>query len=136
MSTGLSCQLNSETATTSSASTRKRSYLSGSEPVSTELARATGAIVDELKEWRFIDGVLVVDPTFTDPAYTWSWQGSEWARETIGLLAEQGIRQMLRYGPWRFQGMMASFEVGFAAGKTAALDASRRNAHDDGVRDS
>jgi protoporphyrinogen oxidase len=98
----------------------ERSYLSGSEPTSEDLARAADAIVDELREWGFIEEVLVLDPTFTDPAYTWSWPGSGWAEEAIGRLAARGIHQIGRYGAWRFQGMMASFEEGFAAGRAVA----------------
>jgi protoporphyrinogen oxidase len=99
----------------------ERSFVAGSQPVHAELARAASAIVDELKEWRFIDDVLIVDPTFTDPAYTWSWRRSEWVQEMIHLLANQGIQQVGRYGAWKFQGMMASFEEGIAAGKSCGV---------------
>ena len=91
-------------------------------PTPAELKSAVAAIVDELKDWGFITDVLVVDPTYTDPAYTWSWQGSQWAKEAIARLAERGIQQIGRYGAWRFQGILASFEEGLAAGKAARCD--------------
>jgi protoporphyrinogen oxidase len=99
----------------------ERSYVAGNMPSEMELDDAARAIVDELKEWGFISDVLVVDRSFTDPAYTWSWQRSVWAKEAIQLLAGLGIRQIGRYGAWKFQGMLASFGEGFATGKNCDL---------------
>ena len=55
---------------------------------------------------------IVVDSTFTDPAYTWSRPGSTWAQRAIQQLHQVGIRQIGRYGAWQFQGMVESFEQG------------------------
>ena len=78
------------------------------------------AIVEELKEWDFIGTPLVIDSTYTNPAYTWSRPGSSWAPTAIRELGSRGIHQIGRYGAWRFQGMMESFEEGLSAGQTMA----------------
>jgi protoporphyrinogen oxidase len=92
----------------------------GVTPDDAALAEAARAIVDELKEWGFIEEAMIVEPTFTDPAYTWTRPGSRWATDTIRSLAAFGIQQIGRYGAWRFQGIATSFEEGAAAGKLAA----------------
>jgi protoporphyrinogen oxidase len=97
----------------------ERSFPACAPPRPEEVDRAAHAIVSELKEWAFIEHAIVVDATFTDPAYTWSWRGSRWAQEAVSRLAERGIRQIGRYGAWRFQGMVASFEEGLSAGRAA-----------------
>lgn len=84
-------------------------------------AKAAQAVVDELKEWDFISEAIVVETTYTDPAYTWSWRGSSWAQDAIQKLSERGIRQIGRYGRWRFQGMIESFEEGRLAATAHAL---------------
>jgi hypothetical protein len=94
----------------------ERSYPADRTPDASELALACRAIVDELREWGFIADPIVVCPTFTDPAYTWSWPGSSWAEEAQRTLLEHGICQIGRYGAWRFQGMADSFEQGWAIG--------------------
>lgn len=95
----------------------ERSFAPGARPGAPELRSACRAIVDELKALGFIRDEIVVDSTFTDPAYTWCWRGSRWAREAVCRLAEQGVQQVGRFATWRFQGMVASFEQGFAAGE-------------------
>lgn len=97
----------------------ERSYRSGHRLDAAECARACGAIVDELRAWQFIGEPIVVHPTFTDPAYTWSWPGSTWVDQARRTLLEDGIRQIGRYGTWRFQGMADSFEQGWALGSPA-----------------
>ena len=83
-------------------------------------AETCGAIVEELKEWDFIGTPLVIDSTYTNPAYTWSRPGSSWAPTAIRERGSRGIHQIGRYGAWRFQGMMESFEEGLSAGQTMA----------------
>ena len=80
-------------------------------------------MVAELQAWGFIGETLTVQVGFTDPAYTWSWPGSTWVHDATQALARRGIRQIGRYGAWRFQGMVESFEEGRAAGH--ALRAER-----------
>lgn len=99
----------------------ERSFRSGdAAPDRATLEAAARAIVEELQRWEFIGDAFIVDPTFTDPAYTWSRPGSTWAADTLRELASHGIQQIGRYGAWRFQGMVASFEEGIAAGNLAA----------------
>jgi len=95
--------------------------LRGDFPLSAEVkAETCTAIVDELKEWGFIGTPLVIDSTYTDPAYTWSRPESTWAPTAMRELGHRGIHQIGRYGAWRFQGMMESFEEGLSAGQTMA----------------
>ena len=95
----------------------ERSFASGAAPSAEEQVSISRAVVDELKDWEFIQQAIVVDPTFTDPAYTWSRLGSTWAQQAIQRLHQVGIRQIGRYGAWRFQGMVELFEEGFTSGR-------------------
>jgi protoporphyrinogen oxidase len=97
----------------------ERSYPGGRSPSSAEIAKACGAIIDELRAWDFIRAPIVACSTFTDPAYTWSWPGSTWVDDSLPRLARSGIRQIGRYGTWHFQGMADSFEQGFHTGVAA-----------------
>ena len=90
----------------------ERSYRAGETPDATGRAQAAAAIVAELQQWGFIEEALVVEPTVADPAYTWKWPRSRWADRASAELAARGIHQIGRYGAWRFQGMVASFEEG------------------------
>lgn len=92
----------------------ERSYPSGVRPSPDDLCNAAAAMVSELQTWQFIHGPIVMSFDFVDPAYTWSWPGSVWVNEAIGHLQRCCIRQIGRYGTWRFQGMLASFEQGLA----------------------
>jgi protoporphyrinogen oxidase len=92
----------------------ERSYPSGQRPGAARLALAAHAIVEELRSWGFIGEPIVVQPSFTDPAYTWAWPESTWAADTQRQLHDAGVRQIGRYGSWRFQGVVDSFEQGWA----------------------
>ena len=67
-------------------------------------------------DWGFIDGAEVVDPTWIDVAYTWSWPGSRWTRLASEALSRAGVHSIGRYGRWVFQGIAESLHEGFAAG--------------------
>jgi protoporphyrinogen oxidase len=99
----------------------ERSYRSGQTPDATGRAQAAAAIVAELQQWGFIEEALVVEPTVADPAYTWKWPHSRWADCASANLAARGIRQIGRYGAWKFQGMVASFEEGVNTSKPSDL---------------
>lgn len=60
----------------------------------------------------------VVHPNWVDVAYTWSWPGSRWRYEALGILESSGIFQIGRYGRWVFQGIADSIRDGFAAGSS------------------
>ena len=93
----------------------EKSYPGDARPSPEAMATACTAIVEELMDWGFIEKVLVVDSTYTDPAYTWSRVGSSWAEEAMTELAQHEIYQIGRYGRWHFQGMMESLEQGLSA---------------------
>jgi protoporphyrinogen oxidase len=103
----------------------ERSFPSASPPSLQEQSLASSAIVEELKDWCVISEPIVVSSTFTDPAYTWSRRGSTWAQHAIRRLADAGISQIGRYGSWRFQGMLESFEQGLSAGRSTTLEITR-----------
>jgi protoporphyrinogen oxidase len=104
----------------------ERSFSSASPPGLKEQSSATSAIVEELKDWGVISEPIVISWTFTDPAYTWSRRGSTWAQHAINQLSEAGISQIGRYGGWRFQGMLESFEQGLSAGRSTTLEIARQ----------
>ncbi len=104
----------------------ERSFSSVSPPGLEEQSSVSSAIVEELKDWGVISEPIVISWTFTDPAYTWSRRGSTWAQQAIHRLAEAGISQIGRYGGWRFQGMLESFEQGLSAGRSTTLEIARQ----------
>ena len=104
----------------------ERSFSSVSPPGLEEQSSASSAIVEELKDWGVISEPIVISWTFTDPAYTWSRRGSTWAQHAIHRLAEAGISQIGRYGGWRFQGMLESFEQGLSAGRSTTVEITRQ----------
>jgi hypothetical protein len=75
-------------------------------------------VVEELRDWGFIEGAEAVHPTWIDVAYTWSWPGSRWVAEALLMLEDKGIYQIGRYGRWRFQGIADSIRDGFVAGSS------------------
>lgn len=95
-------------------------YRDGDRPTEEEIARRCQQTVDELTEWGWIERPEIVDPTWIDVAYTWSWPASTWRQKALGTLAEHGIYQTGRYGRWRFQGIADSILEGLAAGAAFA----------------
>jgi len=74
------------------------------------------AIVEELQEWGWIEDVEVIDPTWIDVAYTWSWPGSRWRTEALRTLEAHSIYQVGRYARWKFQGIADSIRDGLIGG--------------------
>jgi protoporphyrinogen oxidase len=74
------------------------------------------AIVEELIEWEIIESAEVIDPTWIDVAYTWSWPGSRWRAQSLHALRRLNIFMVGRYGQWHFQGIADSIRDGLAAG--------------------
>ena len=56
--------------------------------------------------------VEVVDPTWIDVAYTWSWPGPQWRQTALSETAKHNIYQIGRYGQWNFQGIAESLKEG------------------------
>jgi protoporphyrinogen oxidase len=93
----------------------ERAYL-GEEVPGEEIRAYTQAVARELQEWGFIGDAEVVDPTWIDVAYTWSWPGSKWKQEALRVLERHDIYQVGRYGRWVFQGIADSIRDGFIVG--------------------
>ena len=91
----------------------ERGYPAAPRPADAELDRSARAMVAELQDWRFISNPILVRSSFVSPAYTWSWPGSQWVAEARNALADCGVRQIGRFGNWRFQGMADSFGEGW-----------------------
>lgn len=94
----------------------EKSYPGGRKPAEDEMQLVCRQVIKELQEWGFIDKVEVVDPTWVDVAYTWSWPASRWKQEALRVLEEHDIYQVGRYGRWLFQGIADSIKDGFVVG--------------------
>lgn len=96
----------------------EKAYHYGEKPSEEEIERLCGRVVCELQDWGWIKEAEVVDPTWIDVAYTWSWPGSIWRQKALKTLEEHGIYQVGRYARWMFQGIADSIRDGFYAGST------------------
>ena len=94
----------------------EKAYREDETPSQAELERLARDIVHELQEWGWIQEAEVVDPTWIDVAYTWSWPGSTWRQKVLKALEELGIYQVGRYARWVFQGIAESINDGVMAG--------------------
>ena len=97
----------------------ERAYLGGQKPSPEAVAEYSEATVRELQEWGFIEDAEVVDPTWIDVAYTWSWPGSKWRAAALKALEEHDIIMVGRYGRWIFQGIADSIRDGLFVGASA-----------------
>ena len=103
----------------------ERAYLGGQRPTETEIQAYADAVVRELQEWEFIKDAEVVDPTWIDVAYTWSWPGSQWRAKALRRLEENNILMMGRYARWSFQGIADSIRDGLYVGAASQTFHSR-----------
>lgn len=94
----------------------ERAYIGGTKPTEAEVSQYADAVVKELQDWGFITEAEVVDPTWIDVAYTWSYPGSKWKSQALQVLQEHDIYQIGRYGRWIFQGIADSIRDGFIVG--------------------
>jgi len=94
----------------------ERAYLGGQQPSEKEIQAYADAVVRELQEWNFIERAEVIDPTWIDVAYTWSWPGSQWRAKALKRLEENDIVMMGRYAKWSFQGIADSIRDGLYVG--------------------
>lgn len=69
----------------------EKAYREGEAPSRDKMERLSQEIVKELQEWGRIGDVEVVDPTWIEVAYTWSWPGSQWRAKALKALEEYGI---------------------------------------------
>ena len=81
-----------------------------------EVSAYTNSVLTELQDLDFIGDPEVVDNTWVDIAYTWSWPGSNWRELAIEKLKRHNIHQIGRYGAWTFQGIADSIRDGLRTG--------------------
>jgi protoporphyrinogen oxidase len=74
------------------------------------------AVIEELRDWGWIDEVEIVDPTWVETAYTWSYPGSQWRDQALSCLEAAGVEMVGRYARWRFQGIADSIREGLRTG--------------------
>ncbi|MBV8081962.1 MAG: FAD-dependent oxidoreductase [Candidatus Eremiobacteraeota bacterium] len=94
----------------------ERAYPGDAPPHPSELHAYVQAATRELREWGFIDSIEVIDPSWIDIAYTWSWPGSSWRAEATERLQAHGIQQAGRFGRWVYQGIADSIREGLTIG--------------------
>ena len=94
----------------------ERSFRGGEHPALADLESYKNMVIEELKEWGWIGKVEVVDHTWIEVAYTWSWPGSTWRQKALRALEKHGIYQVGRYARWMFQGIADSLKEGLIAG--------------------
>lgn len=104
----------------------EKAFPEGSKPGPLETAAFCAKVVEELQNWRWIQSTEVVDPTWIEVAYTWSWAGSNWRREALSLLEGKGIFQTGRYARWVFQGIADSIRDGLTVGAAMAASPADR----------
>jgi protoporphyrinogen oxidase len=92
----------------------EKAYREGQRPNDAEWERISWTIVQELQDWGWIKEAEVVDPTWIEVAYTWSWPGSKWRTKALKTLQDHGIYQVGRYARWVFQGIADSIRDGLA----------------------
>lgn len=108
----------------------ERAYLAGEKPTDAEVRQYADDVVRELQDWGYITEAEVVDPTWIDVAYTWSYPNSQWKKQAMQQLEEHGIYAIGRYGRWVFQGIADSVRDGFYAGASfKTLDSTNKIIH-------
>jgi len=90
----------------------EKAYSPEKRPKDEEINKLCDEIVKELQNWRFIYEAEVIDPTWIEVAYTWSYPGHEWKQSALDVLRNNDIYQIGRYGLWEFQGIAESIEAG------------------------
>lgn len=94
----------------------EKAYREGEKPDRAEIGRLCWEIVRELQDWGWIKEVEVIDPTWIEVAYTWSWPGSRWRQKAMKALEEYSVYQVGRYARWVFQGIADSIRDGLISG--------------------
>jgi protoporphyrinogen oxidase len=94
----------------------ERAYRSDRKPDESGILAYNQAAVKELQELGFVGDVEVIDPTWIDVAYTWSWPDSRWKSQALKALEKYDVYQVGRYARWAFKGIADSIKDGFTAG--------------------
>jgi len=104
----------------------EKAYPGGQKPDESEIKALCEDVVGELQEWGWIEEAEVIDPTWIEVAYTWSWPGSGWRQKALKALEKHGIYQVGRYGRWVFQGIADSIRDGLYVGQTLSVNSVPR----------
>ncbi len=94
----------------------ERAFAAGERPAEADERRYAASVVAELREWGFIAEPEVVDASWVETAYTWSWPGSSWRELALAALEQRGVELAGRYARWRFQGIADSIRDGLRVG--------------------
>lgn len=94
----------------------ERALPGGSQPSEPEIKRYADTVVQELQDLGFIEETEIIDDTWIDVAYTWSWPESTWKHTAIETLEKNHIFPIGRYARWKFQGIAASLRDGLLIG--------------------
>jgi len=94
----------------------ERAFSGGAKPSKNIIKNFADNVVTELQDWNFIKAADIVDPTWIEVAYTWSWPDSNWKNWAIDTLRKYRIYQIGRYGLWRFHGIADSIRDGLYIG--------------------
>jgi hypothetical protein len=98
----------------------ERAFRGGVRPTESEVSTYQQLVINELQTWGFIGEVEVVDQTWIDVAYTWTWPGSVWQKEALTKIYAHGVHCVGRYARWLFQGIADSIRDGMYVGAAAA----------------
>jgi len=82
----------------------EKSYRGGSKVIKEEIKKLTKSIIGELQNWKFIDRIEVIDSTWIEVAYAYSYPSSLWREKAIKKLASFHVYQVGRYGLWKLEG--------------------------------
>jgi protoporphyrinogen oxidase len=94
----------------------EKAYGGGQRPSAQEIRDYSQAALRELQQWGFMGEAEVIDPTWIEVAYTWSWPGSKWRAAALKALEEHDIQMVGRYARWGFQGIADSLRDGLYVG--------------------
>ncbi|MFC1840469.1 FAD-dependent oxidoreductase [Thermodesulfobacteriota bacterium] len=94
----------------------EKAFPGGKKPDDKEIYEYTESVIKEFSEWGFIKDIEVVDSTWIDVAYTWSWPGSKWKEKALKILKKNNIYSIGRFGRWTFQGIADSIKEGLNIG--------------------
>lgn len=94
----------------------EKAYRAGEKPSPDEIENLCHEIIAELISWKFLAAVDVVDPTWIDVAYTWSYPGSTWKEDLTRALQDHSIIQAGRYARWHSRGIVDSVREGLEVG--------------------
>jgi len=90
----------------------EKAYKGGTKLSDEDIKNLCENVVKELKDWKFIEEVEVVDHNFVEVAYTWKYPDYDCIERVIEELKKYNIYQTGRYGKWKFQGIAESIKDG------------------------